>query len=100
MTILTLEYQLPILDQRSSPQPVYVVAFVEAGNAWEKISQTSFDPRKLKKSVGVGIRVIMPLIGLLGFDFAYGFDSPSDPFFSATTKRSGWNTHFQLGQMF
>jgi len=100
MTILTLEYQFPILDQRSSPQPVYAVAFADAGNAWEKISQTSFDPRNLKKSVGVGIRVIMPLIGLLGFDFAYGFDPPSDPFFSATTKRSGWTTHFQLGQVF
>lgn len=100
MTILTAEYTIPILDQRSSPQPVYAVVFAEAGNAWARVSQTSFDPRNLKKSVGFGIRIIMPLVGLLGFDFGYGFDPPSDPFVAKTVKRSGWNTHFQLGQVF
>lgn len=100
MSILTMEYTIPILDQRSSPQPVYAVAFAEAGNAWSNIKQTSFDPRNLKKSVGFGIRIIMPLVGLLGFDFGYGFDAPADPFQASNTKRSGWNTHFQLGQVF
>ena len=100
MAILTLEYQIPIIDQRKSPQPVYALVFVEAGNAWLRPSQATLNLRKLKKSAGFGIRVMMPLIGLLGFDFAYGFDAPSDPLFARIQKRSGWNTHFQLGQVF
>jgi outer membrane protein insertion porin family len=100
MAILTLEYQIPIVDQRKSPQPVYALLFAEAGNAWGKVSETSLKPGALKKSVGFGIRVMMPLVGMIGFDFAYGFDPPADPYFARLQRRSGWNTHFQLGQMF
>ncbi len=100
MSIITLEYQVPIIDQLRSQQPVYAVAFVEAGNAWSKLSEGSPLPGNMKKSAGFGIRVIMPLVGLLGFDVGYGFDRPSDPIQSATKKRSGWHTHFQLGQVF
>ncbi len=100
MGIFTLEYQIPIIDQLRSQQPVYAVAFVEAGNAWAKLSEASPLPGNMKKSVGFGIRVIMPLVGLLGFDVGYGFDKPSDPIQALQKKRSGWNTHFQLGQVF
>ncbi len=100
MSILTLEYQVPIIDQLSSQQPVYAVAFLEAGNAWAKLSEASPLPGNMKKSAGVGIRVIMPLVGLLGFDVGYGFDKPSDPVQALTKSRSGWHTHFQLGQVF
>lgn len=100
MSILTLEYQVPIIDQLTSQQPVYAVAFVEAGNAWAKLSEASLMPGNMKKSAGFGIRVIMPLVGLLGFDVGYGFDKPSDPIQALQKKRSGWHTHFQLGQMF
>ena len=99
MAIFTAEYQIPIVDQRKSTSPVYGLLFLEAGNAWEKVSQTSFSPASLKKSAGFGIRVVMPLVGVMGFDFGYGFDPPSDPLFS-TKRRNGWNTHFQLGQVF
>lgn len=100
MSIFTLEYQVPIIDQLTSQQPVYAVAFVEAGNAWSKLSEASPLPGNMKKSAGLGIRVIMPLVGLLGFDVGYGFDKPSDPIQALTKKRSGWHTHFQLGQTF
>lgn len=100
MSIITLEYQVPIIDQLSSQQPVYAVAFAEAGNAWAKLGDATPLPGNMKKSVGVGIRVIMPLVGLLGFDIGYGFDQPSDPIQALQKKRSGWHTHFQLGQMF
>ncbi len=100
MSIITLEYQVPIIDQLTSQQPVYGVAFVEAGNAWAKLSEASPLPGNMKKSVGLGIRVIMPLVGLLGFDVGYGFDKPSDPIQALQKKRSGWHTHFQLGQVF
>ncbi|MBM3262958.1 MAG: outer membrane protein assembly factor BamA [candidate division Zixibacteria bacterium] len=100
MAILTLEYTIPIVDQRKSPQPVYGLVFVEAGNAWRSPSSTTFNLKHLKKSAGFGIRVMMPLVGLIGFDFAYGFDRSSDPLLARIQKRSGWNTHFQLGQFF
>ena len=100
MSIITLEYQVPIVDQLSSQQPVYAVAFAEAGNAWAKLEDATPLPGNMKKSVGVGIRIIMPLVGLLGFDVGYGFDRPSDPIQALQKKRSGWHTHFQLGQMF
>lgn len=100
MSIFTLEYQVPIIDQLKSQQPVYAVAFAEAGNAWAKLSESSPLPGNMKKSVGFGIRVIMPLVGLLGFDVGYGFDKPSDPVQAIQKKRSGWHTHFQLGQVF
>ncbi len=100
MSIFTLEYQVPIIDQLSSQQPVYAVAFLEAGNAWSKLSESSPLPGNMKKSVGFGIRVIMPLVGLLGFDVGYGFNKPSDPVQALQKKRSGWHTHFQLGQVF
>ena len=100
MSILTLEYQVPIIDQLRSQQPVYAVAFIEAGNAWAELSDATPTLGNMKKSVGLGIRVIMPLVGLLGFDVGYGFDKPSDPIQALQKKRSGWNTHFQLGQMF
>lgn len=100
MSIFTLEYQIPIIDQLRSQQPVYAVAFVEAGNAWAKLSEASPLPGNMKKSVGFGVRVIMPLVGLLGFDVGYGFDKPSDPVQALQKKRSGWHTHFQLGQVF
>ena len=100
MSIITLEYQIPIIDQLRSQQPVYAVAFVEAGNAWANLSDSSPLPGNMKKSAGFGIRVIMPLVGLLGFDVGYGFNKPSDPIQALTKKRSGWHTHFQLGQVF
>ena len=100
MSILTLEYQVPIIDQLTSQQPVYAVAFVEAGNAWAKLSDARPWPGNMKKSAGFGIRVIMPLVGLLGFDVGYGFDRPSDPIQARQKDRSGWHTHFQLGQVF
>lgn len=100
MSILTLEYQIPIIDQLRSQQPVYAVAFLEAGNAWAEVSESSPWLGNMKKSMGFGIRVIMPLVGLLGFDVGYGFDRPSDPVQAIQQKRSGWHTHFQLGQVF
>ncbi|MBI4550910.1 MAG: outer membrane protein assembly factor BamA [Candidatus Latescibacteria bacterium] len=100
MLILTAEYQIPIVSQRKSTSPLYAIAFAEAGNAWDRVGQTTLNPKVLKKAVGVGFRAVMPLVGVFGFDFGYGFDPPSDPYLRATSRRSGWNTHFQLGQIF
>ncbi len=80
-----------------NPIPIYTLAFAEAGNVWGSFSDV--DPFNLRRSVGVGMRVMMPPIGLLGFDYGFGFDSDSfetRPTTGGTT--SGWNFHFQFGR--
>lgn len=70
---------------------IFALTFAEAGNTWNNYS--AFNPFQLKRSVGVGIRVYMGAFGLIGFDFAYGFDKTiggSEP--------SGWQTHFLMNQ--
>ncbi len=87
----TFELRYPVtLKQLAS---IYVLSFVEAGGAYEGFR--NFNPFSLKRSAGAGIRIFMPAFGLLGIDFAYGFD----PVLGGTTK-NGWETHFIIGQQF
>jgi outer membrane protein insertion porin family len=74
-----------------NPMPIYLLAFAEAGNVWENLR--SSDPFDLKRSAGLGVRVLLNPIGLLGFDYGYGFDSQIPG-----GKRSGWQFHFQFGR--
>ena len=70
---------------------VYVHAFAEAGNNWDKV--TDFNPFNMYRSAGVGARVFMPAFGLLGVDWGYGFDDiPYNP------GRNGRQFHFTIGQ--
>ena len=73
------------------PFPIYVLSFVEAGNVWANIR--TVDPFGLKRAAGVGMRLLLNPIGLIGFDMGYGFDT--DPY---TGQRSGWHFHFQFGR--
>lgn len=70
---------------------IYGLGFVEAGNTWN--SWGSYNPFQLKRSAGVGVRVYMGAFGLIGFDFAYGFDKPY-----GAAQNSGWKTHFLMNQ--
>ncbi|MBM4158776.1 MAG: outer membrane protein assembly factor BamA [Ignavibacteria bacterium] len=54
------------------PMPVYATIFAEAGNLWPDISH--LDPFDLRRSLGFGVRILLPAVGLVGFDFGYGFD--------------------------
>ena len=83
--INNLEIQLPIVAQT-----VYGICFYDFGNAWPRLSETN--PFDLKRSVGVGVRMFIPSIGPIGFDFGYGFDK-----LEGDNKPSGWRTHFQFG---
>jgi outer membrane protein insertion porin family len=74
-----------------NPFPIYLLSFAEAGNVWENI-RTS-DPFGLKRSAGVGVRLLLQPIGLLGFDLGYGFDPEG-----STGQPSGWQFHFQFGR--
>jgi len=57
------------------PFPIFVLAFAEAGNVWSDFAKVN--PFELKRSVGFGTRLMLPAVGLIGFDFGYGFDRKS-----------------------
>lgn len=88
---LSMEFRYPFLLEPSST--IYGLAFVEAGNAW--VDMKDFNPFNLKRSAGVGVRIFLPMIGLMGIDWAYGFDKPD-----GSSSRGGSNFHFIIGQEF
>jgi len=86
---INFELRYPI--SMSQTAKIYGLAFVEGGNTWN--SWKNYDPFNLKRSIGVGIRVYMGAFGLIGFDFAYGFDKTIGGFNS-----TGMKTHFLMNQ--
>ncbi len=74
-----------------SPMPIYFITFAEAGNVWDNLTRT--DPFDLKRSAGVGMRIMLQPIGLIGFDYGYGFDPVR-----AVGQKSGWQFHVQFGR--
>lgn len=88
-TRYTLELRYPLSLNPSST--IYALAFVEAGNAWA--GSVDFDPFDLRRSAGFGVRVFLPMFGMLGLDWAYGFDPiPGVP------SGAGSHFHFSLNQ--
>nr|WP_246175143.1 outer membrane protein assembly factor BamA [Tenacibaculum aiptasiae] len=86
-----LELRYSITDKPSAS--IYTLGFLEAGNSYDNFS--TFNPFNLKRSAGLGIRIFMPAFGLLGIDFAHGFDP-----LPGLTQKSGWQTHFIIGRQF
>ncbi|HVP36448.1 MAG TPA: BamA/TamA family outer membrane protein, partial [Terriglobales bacterium] len=87
MLVYNLEYQFPLVEQQ-----IYGLFFADAGNAWmtgRQFSPVSF--RRLYKSAGFGFRMVVPSLGMIGFDFGYGFDYPG---------KDKWRPHFQFGRPF
>ena len=70
---------------------IFALTFLEGGNAWNSFGK--YNPFQLKRSAGFGVRVYMGAFGLIGFDFAYGFDKTL-----MGTEPSGWKTHFLMNQ--
>lgn len=85
----TVELRYPVLLQPQST--IFLLAFLEGGNAWSDIRD--FNPFEIKRSAGVGLRIFLPMIGMLGVDLGYGFDKVNG-------KVSGWQPHFVIGQQF
>ncbi len=77
-----------------NPIPIFLLAFVEAGNVWENLSRADYFD--LRESAGFGARLQIQPIGLLGFDYAYGFDDV----FPQDGQPDGWRFHFQFGRSF
>lgn len=90
-TRLSMELRYPIVTEGSTT--IYVLGFVEGGNCWSEFSD--FSPFDLKRSAGVGVRLFLPMFGLMGVDWGYGFDTVKD-----TPSYSGSNFSFILGQEF
>ncbi|WP_372745305.1 outer membrane protein assembly factor BamA [Lutibacter sp.] len=86
-----LELRYPITLKPSAS--IYALGFLEAGNSYDGFE--NFNPFQMKRSAGLGLRIFMPAFGLLGIDFAHGFDT-----LPGTTEKSGWQTHFIIGQQF
>ena len=91
MTKQTLELRLAAA---LNPIPIYFLLFAEGGNVFPALSEANFFD--LKRSAGFGARIQIQPIGLLGFDYGYGFDSVVP----GTTNASGWHFHFQFGRGF
>ena len=90
-TKYTLELRYPVSLNPSAT--IFVLGFLEAGNAWYSIDQ--FSPFSAKRAAGVGVRAFLPMFGLLGIDWGYGFDPyPGHP------GLSGSQFHFTMGQQF
>ncbi len=89
MLIFTLECTFPLAQE----QALYGLVFADAGNSWLDLGDT--DPFDLRRSVGFGLRMFTPMVGLIGFDFAYGFDH-----FENGRRKGRWVPHFQFGAQF
>ena len=70
---------------------IYGLTFLEAGHAWTNVKD--FSPFNLKRSAGAGVRIFLPMVGLMGIDWGYGFDK-------VFGRRGGSHFHFILGQEF
>ncbi len=83
----TVELRYPVILQPQST--IYALLFLEGGNCWADIRD--FNPFQIKRSAGVGVRIFLPMIGLLGVDWGWGFDDPVN---------GGSQFHFVIGQQF
>ncbi len=87
----SMEVRYPITLKPSAS--IFVLGFMEGGNSYDNIR--IYDPLNLKRSAGAGIRIFMPAFGMLGIDFAHGFDNVP-----GSQVKSGWQTHFIINQQF
>ena len=85
---MSLELRYPFLLGNTT---IYGLGFIEAGNAWNDTRK--FNPFDMKRSAGLGVRIFLPMVGLMGIDWAYGFDK-------VFGKKGGNQFHFILGQEF
>jgi outer membrane protein insertion porin family len=86
---LGFELRYPLMLETSTS--IYALTFVEAGNAWSDVKK--FNPFDMKRSAGVGVRIFLPMVGMMGIDWAYGFDK-----INSSMQYSGSQFHFIIGQ--
>ncbi len=87
---LSFELRYPLMLEQAAT--IYVLAFAEAGNAWQNFKD--FNPLDLKRSAGAGVRIFLPMLGLLGVDYGYGFDK------DVNGRQGAHQWHIVIGQEF
>ncbi len=90
-TRMGFELRYPLMLETSTS--IYCLAFAEGGNAWNDV--TKFNPFDMKRSAGLGVRIFLPMVGMMGIDWAYGFDTVF-----GSSSYSGSQFHFIIGQEF
>ncbi len=88
---MALELRYPLMMETSTN--IYALAFLEGGNAWTEVKK--FNPFDMKRSAGFGVRLFLPMVGMMGIDWAYGFDK-----INGSTAYGGSQFHFIIGQEF
>ena len=88
---MALELRYPLMMETSTN--IYALAFLEGGNAWTEVKK--FNPFDMKRSAGFGVRLFLPMVGMMGIDWAYGFDK-----INGSTTYGGSQFHFIIGQEF
>ncbi|MDH3381923.1 MAG: BamA/TamA family outer membrane protein, partial [Flavobacteriaceae bacterium] len=87
----SMEIRYPVSLKPSAS--IYLLGFMEGGNSYNGFKK--YNPFELKRSLGLGMRIFMPAFGVLGIDFGNGIDP-----LPGTNVKSGWQTHFIIGQQF
>ena len=87
----TLELRYPFVQQPATQ--IWGLVFAEAGNGYRNWKE--FDPFRVHRSLGVGVRAYLPMIGMIGLDWGYGFDGTS-----TSDKPHGGKLHFSIGMEF
>ncbi len=91
---MTFELRYPVsLNQQAT---IYLLTFLEAGKAWSNLKE--YNPFRMNRSAGIGVRANLPMFGLLGVDWGYGFDPVGDPVAFPDANKSQF--HFVIGQQF
>lgn len=91
---ITFELRYPI---SLNPQAtIYGLAFLESGRAWSRLNE--YNPFRMNRSAGIGLRANLPMFGLLGIDWGYGFDAVPEPGNYQNANKSQF--HFVIGQQF
>lgn len=92
----TLELRFPLSLNPNAT--VYMLGFAEGGNTWQKIK--NFDPFDVKRAAGVGVRIFLPMFGLLGLDYGWGFDKvENDPTFKPGSGQFFFTIGMNLGEL-
>ena len=89
----TVEMRYPFMLGNTT---IYGLGFIEGGNAWNDVK--NLNPFDMKRSAGMGVRIFLPMVGLMGIDWAYGFDKVYKG--TSSEQRGGGQFHFVLGQEF
>ena len=92
---IMLKYSLEFRLSLSENPTIYALSFFDTGNVWSDFNV--LNPFDLKRSAGIGVRVFIPMLGMLGYDIGYGFDYTD---YDNNTEPHGWEYHFIFGMPF